>query len=102
MRIRDDYYTAFSEALQVHFRDKDAEPLPCVIENLFRANDAFVKKGDYARFELRLEKQRSAMTDLKILYYISMLAMEQGCILPKQYEQIARQCTNCQNLLGPG
>ena len=40
------------------------------------------------------------MTDLKVLGYFSMLAMEQECILPKQYEQIARQVTDCQNLLG--
>ena len=71
-----------------------------VIENLFRANDTYVKKGDQAGLELRLEKQRNAMTDLKILAYISMLAMEQECILARQYEQIARQCTECQNLFG--
>ena len=71
-----------------------------VIENLYRANDTYVKRGDLAGIEKRLELQRTAMTDLKVLGYFSMLAMEQGCILPKQYEQIARQVTDCQNLLG--
>lgn len=71
-----------------------------VIENLYRANDVFVKKGVLAGWEKRLELQRTAMTDLKILAYFSLLAMEQQCILPKQYEQIARQTTDCQNLLG--
>ena len=71
-----------------------------VIENLYRANDTYVKKGDWVGIEKRLELQRTAMTDLKVLGYFSMLAMEQGCILPKQYEQIARQVTDCQNLLG--
>ena len=71
-----------------------------VIENLYRANDTYVKRGDPAGMDKRLELQRTAMTDLKVLGYFSMLAMEQECILPKQYEQIARQVTDCQNLLG--
>ncbi len=71
-----------------------------VIENLFRANDVFVSKSDTDARKERLTLQRKAMTDLKLLGYISLLAMEQGCILPKQYEQISRQITDCQNLLG--
>ena len=71
-----------------------------VIENLYRANDTYVKKGDAAAAEKRLELQRAAMTDLKVLGYFSMLSMEQGCILPKQFEQISLQVTDCQNLLG--
>ena len=39
--------------------------------------------------ERQLELQREALTDLRILSYISMLAMEQKCILSKQDEQIA-------------
>ena len=71
-----------------------------VIENLYRANDTFVKIGDSESRGKRLELQRCAMTDLKVLAYFAMLAMEQQCILPKQYEQIARQTAECQNLLG--
>ncbi len=71
-----------------------------VIENLFRANDVFVSKGDLNSQKERIGYQRNAMTDLKLLGYISLLAMEQSCILPKQYEQIARQIADCQNLLG--
>ena len=71
-----------------------------VIENLFRANDVFVKKGDISELTKRIEFQRRAMTELKILAYFSMLAMEQKCLLPKQYEQIARLAADCQNLLG--
>ena len=41
-----------------------------------------------------------ALTDLKLLAYFSLLAMEQKCILPKQFEQISRMATDCQNLLG--
>jgi GDP-D-mannose dehydratase len=51
-----------------------------VIENLFRANEVFVKQGDIAKAEQRLEYQRQAMTELKLLSYISQLAMQQQCI----------------------
>ena len=71
-----------------------------VIENLFRANDVFVTKQDLSSQKERLAYQRAAMTDLKLLGYMALLSMEQSCILPKQYEQIARQVTDCQNLLG--
>ena len=71
-----------------------------VIENLFRANDIFASKTDpYAQRE-RMNYQRAAMTDLKLLGYMALLSMEQQCILPKQYEQIARQVSDCRNLLG--
>lgn len=71
-----------------------------VIENLFRANDVYVSKQDIPAQKERLGFQRAAMTDLKLLGYMAMLSMEQVCILPKQYEQIARQVADCQNLLG--
>ena len=71
-----------------------------VIENLFRANDVFVSKQDIPAQKERLEFQRAAMTDLKLLGYMALLSVEQKCILPRQYEQIARQLTDCQNLLG--
>ena len=71
-----------------------------VIEALYRANDTFVTKESISAREKRLEFQHQAMTDLKLLAYFSLLAREQNCILPKQYEQISRQSTDCQNLLG--
>ena len=71
-----------------------------VIENIFRANDTFVSKGDVRTYNIRLEFQHKALTDLKLLAYFSLLAMEQKCILPKQFEQISRMATDCQNLLG--
>ena len=71
-----------------------------VIEALYRANDTFVTKENFSAREKRLEFQHQAMTNLKLLAYFSLLAREQNCILPKQYEQISRQSTDCQNLLG--
>lgn len=71
-----------------------------VVENLYRANDTFVSKENAASREKRLEFQHQAMTDLKLLSYFSLLAREQNCILPKQYEQVSWQTTDCLNLLG--
>ena len=71
-----------------------------IISNLFKANDIFVSRQDVLSQKERVRYQREAMTDLKILGYIAMLASEQKCILPKQYEQIAKQTTDCRNLLG--
>ena len=71
-----------------------------VIESLYRANDVYITKANNANIEKRREYQRQAMTDLKLLAYISLLALEQKCILPKQFEQISRQSTDCENMLG--
>ena len=70
-----------------------------IIEGLFRANDTYVNRGDVAAYKRRLEFQQRAMTDLKLLAYFSLLAMEQGCILPKQFEQISQFTSDCRNLL---
>lgn len=71
-----------------------------IIENLYRANDTFVVKGNEKSFNKRIEFQHKAMTDLKLLSYFSMLAVEEKCILPKQYEQISKYVEESQNLLG--
>lgn len=71
-----------------------------VVENLYLANEVFVKSADSREAENRLSLQHTAMTQLKLLCYVSQLAMEQGCILYKQYEQITKQAYDCQNLLG--
>lgn len=70
------------------------------IENLYRANEVFAQRGDKEKAALRMDYQHKALTELKLLAYISQLAMEQGCILPKQYEQISKKASDCQNMLG--
>ena len=67
-----------------------------VIENLFRANDIY--PADSLLLKERRNFQQQALTDIKILAYFSMLAMEQKCILPKQFEQIARLTEDCRFL----
>lgn len=71
-----------------------------IMEHLYRANTIFVSKNDPGACGKRLEFQHQALTELKLLGYFALLAMEQKCILPKQYEQIARLSSDCQNMLG--
>lgn len=71
-----------------------------VIENLYRANDTYVTKDTAEEKRARLNFQHKALTNVKLLAYIAMLAMEQKCILPGQYEQISRKCSDCQRLTG--
>ena len=56
-----------------------------IIENLHLANS--YERGSRARIEL----QENARRKLILLDYIAQLAMEQECILFKQYEQISKQ-----------
>lgn len=71
-----------------------------VLEKLYRANDVYAPASDPEACAERLGYQRRAMTDIRLLCWFAMLAMEQGCILPKQYEQISRLGTESRNLLG--
>jgi hypothetical protein len=71
-----------------------------VIENLIMANETFVSAGDARSAIERMSYQRKAMSRLKLLSYMSELAMKQGCILAKQYEQVTKQVYDAENMLG--
>ena len=82
-----------------------------IIENIYRANEVYLGRGELCSsempqphetlaFEKRLDFQHAALTSLKVLGTMAQIAREQGCILPKQYEQITKQISDCQNLLG--
>jgi len=72
-----------------------------VIEHIYRANDTFVSGNEKAaRYQRRLDFQQEALTELRLLAYFAQAALEQQAILPKQYEQIAKQSSDCMNLLG--
>ena len=47
----------------------------------------------------RKECQHTAYLKLKLLSYMAFLALENECILRKQYEQISLQVSDCINLL---
>jgi len=71
-----------------------------VIEKIYYANEIFVTKGNEKNAENRLAFQHQALTTLKLIAYISELAMVQKCLLFKQYEQISKLTTDCQRLIG--
>lgn len=67
------------------------------LENLVEANS--IKMDNIKNKERRRECQRMAFLKLKLLGYISFLALENECILKKQYQQISIQLSDCINLL---
>ena len=71
-----------------------------IIENIYKANEIFVRNKNPQDIQKRLDLQQSALTSIKISAYMALLAREQGCILPKQYEQISKLTHDCQYLLG--
>ena len=71
-----------------------------VIQHIYFANEIHIGKDRDRNAIERISLQRRAMTELKLIAYISELAMTQQCILFKQYEQIAKMTTDCQRLLG--
>ena len=70
------------------------------VENMYRANEVFIGAGRAAQAEKRLDFQHQALTALKLLAFFAEMAMTQNCILPKQFEQIAKQSADCLRLLG--
>ena len=64
-----------------------------VIESIYLANSLPIG-------EERLTLQKRARTTLSMLDYFAGLAFEQECILPKQYEQISKQISECLLYLG--
>lgn len=71
------------------------------IELIYRANEIYMAGPDReAAKRRRLDLQHSALTSVKLLGYMALLAREQNAILPKQYEQISKLIHDCQNLLG--
>ncbi len=72
-----------------------------IIEQAYRANEIYMAGPDRENAKrLRLDYQHSALTSVKLLGYMALLAREQGAILPKQYEQITKLVHDVQNLLG--
>ena len=71
-----------------------------VIENIYYANEIYIVKDDKKTADQRLALQHRALTSLKLIVFIAELSMKEKCILFKQYEQIAKLTSDCQNLLG--
>lgn len=70
------------------------------LENLFRANEVYLKGNLKNGLSLRMDFQHKALTELKLLSFITQIAYEQQCILKKDYIKITHQLFGCKNLLG--
>lgn len=71
-----------------------------IVEKLYCANMVYVKdKQDSFHISQRKQYQKDAYVDVKVLGYIALIAKEQGCILPRQHEQISIQSTEVTRLL---
>jgi hypothetical protein len=71
------------------------------VEHVFRANEVFVRgRHDTERLAERRRHQDQALTSIKLLAYLGMLAQDRGAILGRQYERMAELATQCQRLLG--
>ena len=72
-----------------------------IVASLYRANEVYLSGPDVAvKARVRLDYQHEALTSAKLLGYVAQLSMEQGAILPKQLEVIARLLLDTQNLCG--
>ena len=67
------------------------------LENLIEANS--IRMDNAKNKERRRECQRIAFLKLKLLGYISFLALENQCLLIIHYKQISLQISDCINLL---
>ena len=76
MFLCDDHYTKVTEAVSFHFCQLYTKPI-----TFGGANEVFVSKSDYSSQSERLSYQKKAMTDLKVLGYMALISMEQGCVL---------------------
>lgn len=69
-----------------------------IVKDIYLANDIYVASIEdisaKERFTKRLDLQREAMANLRLLGYIAQLALEQRAITTKQYEMIAKQTTD--------
>ncbi|MBO5021859.1 MAG: four helix bundle protein [Clostridia bacterium] len=71
-----------------------------IVEKIFKANEVDMRVYDEDKFALRQNLQKDAMTGLKLLEYIALLACENECITFHQYEFIAKSGAGCMILLG--
>lgn len=67
------------------------------LEYLLQAN--FTRMNSIEKKQRRERFQQDAIIKLKMVGYISMLAVSVGCILPKQYKQISLQTGEAINLV---
>lgn len=71
-----------------------------IIENLYRANDIYIgQEKSVEQVKKRLAFQREAMMLLRLLGYVTSIAREMQCVLPRQQAQISDKIVETQRLL---
>lgn len=70
-----------------------------ILESLILANEVMIGRTRDEN-EKRINYQHSAIAKLKVLDSVVLIAREQQCILPKQYERITRLISECIKLTG--
>lgn len=84
-----EYRVTFANRLQNHALD--------IITDIYLANEIFVaslnERNAYARYTTRLDYQRSAITKLRLVAYISQVALERKILTMKQYRIISEKST---------
>lgn len=70
-----------------------------ILENLIFANEIMLD-GKSENLLQRREHQHTAIADLKVLDAVAMIARQNSCILPKQYENISKMIYDCVKLTG--
>ncbi len=70
-----------------------------ILENLIFANEIMLGENEKDN-ALRYKHQKTVIAKLKILDSIVLIAREQKCILPNQYEILSRYIGDCINLTG--
>lgn len=83
------YRVVFVNRMQNHVLD--------ALEDLLKAN--FIRMNSLEKKQSRENFQQDAIVKLKMVGYISMIAENVGCILPKQYKQISLQTAETINLI---
>ena len=70
-----------------------------ILESLILANEVHPGESPQAN-QRRREYQQHAIAKLKSLDAVALIAREQSCILPKQYETLTRYIHDCIHLTG--
>jgi len=71
-----------------------------IIEFLYLANEVYVTgQNKHVKYEERRQLQQKALARIKMLAYFTTLAMEHRAILMKQFAQISKLTSDCQNLI---
>lgn len=71
------------------------------IENLYRANDIFVGSDTFSKTRAlqRIQHQKDALSSVKLLGFIALIANEQQAITNHQYEYMSKLLANVQYLI---